>query len=232
MTLGNLQDRIQKIEQDIQDACANSGRERSEIKVVAVTKEVSVARANEVLNAGVFHLGENRSEGLLNKQEEIQSNAVWHFIGNVQSRNIRSFIDNIDYLHSLDRMSIAKEIQKRASRTINCFVQVNVSGESSKSGVTPEELDAFIDELSAYDKIRIIGLMTMAPFTEDTELIRSVFRKLSELRDRIKEQNLTHAPCRELSMGMSNDFKIAIEEGATYVRIGTALVGAESEGDI
>lgn len=229
--MSNLHERIQKIEQDIVAACEFSGRNRTEINIVAVTKEVSSTRAAEVMNAGIVQLGENRPEGLLGKQKEIETGAVWHFIGNVQSRKVKDIVGKIDFLHSLDRISIAKEFQKRASDTIDCFVQVNVSGESSKSGITPQELDKFIEEAAAYDKIRIIGLMTMAPFTQDTELIRTNFRKLRELRDRLMSQKLPHAPCTELSMGMSNDFIIAIEEGATYVRIGTALVGAESEGD-
>jgi len=192
---------------------------------------VSAARASEVIAAGINQLGENRAEGLLGKQETIQSGTEWHFIGNVQSRKVKDIIDQIDFLHSVDRMSIAKEIQKRTNRTIDCFVQVNVSGETTKSGVSPAELEQFIEKLAAYDKVRIIGLMTMAPFSEDMEEIRTVFRKLRELRDGISKLNLPHAPCNQLSMGMSNDYIIAIEEGATHVRIGTALVGAESEGD-
>ena len=228
----NLQQRIQKIEHDIQATCDRTGRNRSEITVVAVTKEVSTARTSAVLEANIQHLGENRPEGLLGKQETIQSGAIWHFIGNVQSRKVKEIINQIDYLHSVDRMSLVKEIQKRANQTVDCFIQVNVSGEASKSGVTPDELDSFIEEVAAYDKVRIIGLMTMAPFTEDMDEIRSVFRSLRELRDGISAKSLPHAPCTQLSMGMSNDFIIAIEEGATHVRIGTALVGAESEGDV
>lgn len=128
-------------------------------------------------------------------------------------------------------MSIAKEIQKRATEQVDCFIQVNVSGEESKSGLTPDELTSFIEELAEYDKIRVVGLMTMAPNTEDEEEIRAIFKKMRELRNQIQTLNLAHAPCTELSMGMSNDYMIAIEEGATYVRIGTALVGEESEGD-
>ncbi len=228
--MSNLQQRIQKIEQDIQTACDRTGRNRSEITVVAVTKEVSVARASEVMDAGIKHLGENRPEVLLEKQETIQSGAAWHFIGNVQSRKVKDIINQIDYLHSIDRISLVKEIQKRAIHTVDCFIQVNVSGETSKSGVTPAELNSFIEEVSVCNKVRIVGLMTMAPFTEDMNLIRCVFRSLRELRDGISAQRLPHAPCTQLSMGMSNDFIIAIEEGATHVRIGTALVGAESEG--
>ncbi|MEK3935178.1 YggS family pyridoxal phosphate-dependent enzyme [Sporosarcina sp. FSL W7-1349] len=231
MTVGNLQQRIQHIEHTIQEACDRTGRKRTEVMVVAVTKQVSAKRAGEVLAEGIHDLGENRPEGLLGKQQEISEGAVWHFIGNVQSRKVKDVINQIDYLHSVDRLSIVKEIQKRATKTIDCFVQVNVSGEASKSGVAPEELQQFIEEAAAYDKVRIIGLMTMAPFTEDQDLIRSVFRSLRELRDEMAAQQLEHAPCTELSMGMSNDYIIAIEEGATHVRIGTALVGAESEVD-
>ena len=159
-----LQQRIQKIEQDIHAACERVGRNRSEITVVAVTKSVSAARTSAVMEAGIQQLGENRAEGFLSKQEAIQSGAEWHFIGNVQSRKVKDIINRIDYLHSVDRMSIAKEIQKRADHRMDCFVQVNVSGEESKSGVTPAELEHFIEKVADYDKIRIVGLMTMAPF--------------------------------------------------------------------
>ncbi len=227
-----LQQRIQQIENDIQATCERTGRNRAEITVVAVTKEVSTARTVAVLEENIQHLGENRPEGLLGKQETIHSGAIWHFIGNVQSRKVKEIINRIDYLHSVDRMSLVKEIHKRANHVVDCFIQVNVSGESSKSGVTPAELDSFIEQVTPYDKVRIIGLMTMAPYTKNMDEIRTVFRSLRELRDGISAKSLAHAPCTQLSMGMSNDFIIAIEEGATHVRIGTALVGAESEGDV
>ncbi|WP_252505084.1 YggS family pyridoxal phosphate-dependent enzyme [Sporosarcina sp. Marseille-Q4943] len=230
--MDTLQQRMEKIEQEIQAACDRSGRNRQDVTVVAVTKQVSADRAREVIEIGVSNLGENRPEGLLAKQENIQSDDVsWHFIGNVQSRKVRDIINQVDFLHSLDRLSIAKEIQKRAASPVDCFVQVNVSGEESKSGLTPAELEDFILQLADYDKIRVVGLMTMAPFTQDEEWIRKIFRSLSSLRDQIAAKDLDFAPCTLLSMGMSNDYTIAIEEGATHVRIGTALVGTESEGD-
>ena len=228
--MDNLQQRIQEIENNIEMACDKVGRDRSDITVVAVTKAVSSIRAKEVIDAGIIDLGENRPDGLIEKQQKINDgNAVWHYIGNVQSRSVRDMVGGISYLHSLSRVSIAKEIQKRVSVPLDCFVQVNVSGEASKSGVTPEKLEDFIAELAAYDKIRVVGLMTMAPHVDDEDLIRTVFRQMRELRNRIVEKGFAHAPCKELSMGMSNDYTIAIEEGATYVRIGTALVGAEGE---
>lgn len=232
IALETLQQRMNIIEEEIQAACTRSGRNRNELTVIAVTKQVSVERTQEVIEAGINNLGENRPEGILGKQEDIKLDTVnWHFIGNVQSRKVKDIIDKVDFLHSLDRISIAKEIQKRATSTIDCFIQVNVSGEESKSGIQPEDLKGFIQELAGFDKIRVIGLMTMAPFTQDEELIRPVFRSLRVLRDQIAALNLRHAPCTELSMGMSNDYTIAIEEGATHIRIGTALVGMESEGD-
>lgn len=192
---------------------------------------MSEERTQNVLDQGIIHLGENRPEGLLAKQHVIPQGAVWHFIGNVQSRKVKEIIDRVDYLHSLDRLSLAKEIQKRAVEPVDCFVQVNVSGEDSKSGLSPGETQCFIESLSSYDKIRVIGLMTMAPLTENRDTIRNVFRELRELRDQLAAEKMQHAPVTKLSMGMSNDYSIAIEEGATHVRIGTALVGSESEGD-
>lgn len=227
--MSQIQQHIQDIKKNIEAACERSGRDRSEITLVAVTKGVSTKRTQEVLEAGIVHLGENRPDGLNDKQEGVSGDAIWHYVGNVQSRRVRDLVGDLRYLHSLSRTSIAKEIQKRASEPLNCFVQVNVSGEESKSGITPTELEAFIESLAPYDKVRVVGLMTMAPHTDDKELIRSVFRQMKELQTTIQNKQFSHAPCTELSMGMSNDYEIAIEEGATYLRIGTALVGVESE---
>jgi len=221
----------QHIQKKILKACERSGRSVSDVNIVAVTKSVSVQRAQEAINAGLHHLGENRPEGLQDKKEAIQSNATWHFIGSLQSRKVKQVIDKVDVLHSLDRISLAEEIQKRANKTVDCFVQVNVSGEEAKHGISIDDIDSFITALKPYDKIRVIGLMTMAPNTENEQVVRSVFSRLKDAQQNIALNQYPHAPCTELSMGMSNDYVIAIEEGATYVRIGTALVGDES-GDL
>ncbi|ANU13620.1 proline synthase co-transcribed bacterial-like protein [Planococcus halocryophilus Or1] len=199
------------------------------IKIIAVTKQVGIERTKEAIQAGVQHLGENRPEGLSRKLEAIDENVSWHYIGNLQTRKVKDVINEIDYLHSLDRLSLAKEIQKRATRPVNCFVQVNVSGEESKSGIGPEDTINFIESLKAYDKIKVVGLMTMAPNTSDESVIREAFKGLKSLQLQVSEKNWAHAPCTECSMGMSNDYLIAAQEGASFVRIGTALVGAESE---
>lgn len=215
------------IKQQIEDACQHSGRNADEVSIIAVTKYVSVDTAQEAVSAGVTHLGENRDDGFLHKYEQIDGNVAWHFIGTLQSRKVKSIIDKVDYIHSLDRMSLAKEIQKRAEKKIKCFVQVNVSGEDSKHGINPDQLPDFIRKLSDYDSIEVVGLMTMAPFIEDEERLRSYFREMRRLQMEVQAMKLSHAPCQELSMGMSNDYAIAVEEGATFVRIGTSLVGKE-----
>ncbi len=148
-----------------------------------------------------------------------------HFIGSLQTRKVKEVIDDIDYLHALDRLKLAKEIEKRANHKVKCFVQVNVSGEESKHGMSPEEVIPFIKEMENFEHIEIVGLMTMAPLTEDKEKLRQYFKQLRLLKDKVQSLNLSYAPCTELSMGMSNDFNEAIIEGASYVRIGTKLVG-------
>ncbi|MFJ7638680.1 YggS family pyridoxal phosphate-dependent enzyme [Peribacillus sp. NPDC097206] len=218
---------LKNIEEKINEACKNSGRHREDVKLIGVTKYVSIERAKEALEAGVTDLGENRDQGLLNKYEVLKDTPNWHYIGSMQTRKVKNVIDKVAYIHSLDRISLAEEIQKRSKEPINCLVQVNVSGEESKHGLNPESTLEFIKELGAFDKVKVVGLMTMAPFTEDEQVLRGCFRTLKNLQLEIQKAELTHAPCSELSMGMSNDFMIAIEEGSTMIRIGTALVGEE-----
>ncbi|KAF0820282.1 Pyridoxal phosphate-containing protein YggS [Bacillus sp. ZZV12-4809] len=224
-----VEENLKEIETAISEACIKANRKPEEITVIAVTKYVSAERAQEALEAGIHHLGENRDDGLLAKWEVLKDRPSWHFIGTLQTRKVKNIIDKVDYIHSLDRLSLAKEIDKRANRKINCFVQVNVSGETSKQGINPDEAADFISSLADYKNLNIIGLMTMAPFTEDKDILRACFRRLKDLQNKVKELGLDFAPCTELSMGMSNDFTLAIEEGATMVRIGTALVGQEGQ---
>lgn len=224
-----IQRKLQQIQQQISQACARANRSINDVHIVAVTKSVTVERTQEALYAGLNHLGENRPEGLLAKQAEIDTPAIWHYIGSLQTRKVKQVINNVQVLHSLDRMSLADEIQKRVTQKIDCFVQVNVSGEQAKHGIELRDVHSFIESLSDHHQIRIIGLMTMAPNTSDEQVIRNVFKSLKDMQMNIASKGYAHAPCTELSMGMSNDFEIAIEEGATYVRIGTALVGDESE---
>ncbi|KON89172.1 hypothetical protein AF332_21785 [Sporosarcina globispora] len=224
-----VEENLKHIESAIHEACIKANRNPEEITTIAVTKYVSAERAQEALEAGIHHLGENRDDGLLAKWDVLKDKPTWHFIGALQTRKVKNIIDKVDYIHSLDRISLAKEIDKRADRKINCFVQVNVSGEESKQGINPEIAADFISSLADYKNINIVGLMTMAPHTSDEDLLRSCFRKLKDLQTKIIDLEYEFAPCTELSMGMSNDFSLAIEEGATMVRIGTALVGQKGQ---
>lgn len=217
------------IRQQIRHACQKVNRTPEEVKLIAVTKYVSIERANEALEAGILNLGENRDDGLLPKWEVLGDKPLWHFIGTLQTRKVKNIIDKVEYIHSLDRISLAEEINKRALKKIKCLVQVNVSQEESKHGLSPSDVLDFIKNLRPYENISIEGLMTMAPFTDDEGQLRYCFQKLKELREQVQNCKLDYAPCTELSMGMSNDFEIAIEEGATMIRIGTALVGGEEE---
>ncbi|AYX89586.1 YggS family pyridoxal phosphate-dependent enzyme [Staphylococcus cohnii] len=195
--------------------------------VIAVTKYVTIERANDAYQAGIRHFGENRLEGFQQKKAALPDDVVMHFIGSLQTRKVKEVINDIDYFHALDRLKLAKEINKRAQHKVKCFVQVNVSGETSKQGIALDEVDTFIKDLEQYENIEITGLMTMAPYTDDEPYIKDLFKSLRAKRDEIKALNLNFAPCTELSMGMSNDYHLAAEEGASFVRIGTKLVGKE-----
>ncbi len=218
---------LEEIYHNIKQACQNVNRKPSEITIIGVTKYVTIERAEEAIEAGITNLGENRTEELTEKYNHIKDYAKWHFIGTLQSRKVKDIIDKVDVIHSLDRLSVAKQINSRSKYPIDCFVQVNVSGETSKHGLSPEDVIPFIKQLAEYDKVRVVGLMTMAPHIEDEFKLRQVFRSLAQLKDSIQSNNFTHAPCQFLSMGMSNDYEIAIEEGATHIRIGSKLVGTE-----
>ncbi|MGH0428352.1 YggS family pyridoxal phosphate-dependent enzyme [Bacillus hominis] len=220
-----VQGNLAAVNETIKESCARAGRSMKDIKLVAVTKTVGIEKTSEVIEAGIIDLGENRNEGFLQKYERFGSKVNWHFIGSLQTRKVKEIINEIDYLHSLDRLSLAKEIQKRADKKVKCFIQVKTSSEESKQGLAIEETISFIQSLQELDKIEVVGLMTMAPFTGEEEEIRRCFKELRMLQTEVQELELLHAPCKELSMGMSNDYTIAIEEGATYIRLGTVLVG-------
>ncbi len=221
--MAKIENNLQNIREKIL-AAKETVQAQQDVQIIAVTKQVDIARTQEAIAAGLVHLGENRPEGLHSKTAHV-AGATWHFIGTLQTRKVKQVIQHIDYLHSLDRMSLAEEIEKRAERKVKCFVQANVSGEASKHGIATEEVIPFIQELEKFSKIEVVGLMTMAPHVEDAAEIRQVFQKLKKLQQEVAALQLPYAPCTELSMGMSNDYEIAVQEGATFVRIGTALVG-------
>jgi len=214
---------VQAVEGKIREICQRIEQDSKRITIVGITKYVDAEVANSLLESGISHLGENRPEVLLEKKSAIGKKANWHFVGSLQSRKVRGIINEVDYLHSLDRLRLAQEIDKYAHAQVKCFVQVNVSKEESKHGIDQEQLIDFIKALEDYEKIEVIGLMTMAPNTTDASVIRHCFKTLKECQLAVQKLALSHAPCRELSMGMSNDYEIAIEEGATFIRLGRSL---------
>ncbi|GEM03505.1 YggS family pyridoxal phosphate enzyme [Halolactibacillus miurensis] len=221
-----LDRRYRKLQEDIKAACGKAQRDVSELTLIAVTKYVTIDETKKVKALGISDLGENRVKEAQEKIEAIKD-VAWHFIGPLQSRKVKEIAEKIDYFHALDRMKIAKELNKRRSSPLNCFIQVNISGEATKGGVEQEALQAFVESLSSLENIRIVGLMTMAPHSTDESLVRGVFKELRRCCDHIKSLELPHAPCDYLSMGMSNDFEWAILEGATHLRIGSTLVNPE-----
>ncbi|EOH89295.1 YggS family pyridoxal phosphate-dependent enzyme [Enterococcus villorum] len=226
-----IADNLLKIEQEIQDSCALVHRDPKEVTLIAVTKSVDSATAEKLIKSGIKNCAENRVDKLLQKKQDLLKypDVKWHLIGNLQRRKVKLIINEIDCFHALDSLKLAEEIQKRVNQSLDCFVEVNVSGEESKHGISPEELLPFVESLAALTKINIVGLMTMAPKDASVQQIRKVFRTLKELRDLVQMKKFSHAPCTELSMGMSQDFQLAIEEGATFIRVGTALFKDEEE---
>lgn len=238
--MSGLSTRIQHVEERIRQACERAGRQREEVRTIAVTKYVSTETTISAVKLGLAHLGENRWQnargkwealGALAKDGEISS-PVWHYIGSLQTNKVKDVIGKFTYIHSLDRLSLAQAIDKQAAQLgiiVPCFIQVNASGEDSKHGLQPDELFSFSRELAQFGSIQPIGLMTMAPFEAVPEETRPVFRALRELRDALREEIPGANTVTELSMGMSNDFEVAIEEGASWIRLGTVLIGKEEE---
>ncbi|KUK37115.1 MAG: dependent protein [Thermacetogenium sp.] len=222
---GTLKERIAKVHQRIVAACRRAGRDPSEVKVVAVTKMVAAEHLTDALNCGLTVFGENRVQEFLKKYEAIGKAAEWHLIGHLQSNKAKYLVGKVALIHSLDSLKLAKLLDKLSvahGAPWRVLVQVNVSGEETKFGLSPEEVPGFLDAVQDLPGIEICGLMTMAPYEEDPERTRPVFRSLRQLRDEMARSrpylNLEH-----LSMGMTNDFEVAVEEGATMVRIGSAL---------
>ncbi|OYD06633.1 YggS family pyridoxal phosphate-dependent enzyme [Paludifilum halophilum] len=222
--------RWEEIQRKISEACRRSGRDSSEVNVVAVTKYVNRETTRRALDIGLHHIGESRVQEAVPKWEELGDRGEWHFIGHLQRNKVKAVVGRFTYLHSLDRLSLAKELNRRCEqdgRPMGCFLQVNVSGEDSKHGLKPDELLDFAREVAQMPYIRLEGLMTMAPYAENPEEVRPVFRRLKSLQSELREMGDPRLKVPHLSMGMSNDYEVAVEEGATYLRLGSALVGRD-----
>ena len=220
----NLKKNTELVFQQIADASQEANRALDAVSVIAVTKYVDVQTAEALLPLGVRHIGENRVDKFLEKYQALKDYPVtWHLIGTLQRRKVKEVIPYVDYFHALDSLKLAQEIQKRTDHVIKCFLQVNISGEESKHGFSKEELLELLPELAKLDQIEYVGLMTMAPFEADSENLKEIFKETQALQAEIREKQIPNMPMTELSMGMSRDFKEAIQFGSTFVRIGTAF---------
>lgn len=209
-------------------AAGRASRDPGEIKLVAVSKTIESARIQEAVEAGVTILGENYVQEAREKIEKIGHGVQWHMIGHLQKNKAKHTVALFDYIHSLDGISLAQEIDRRAAQKgirVRALVEVNLSGETSKFGIASEAVMDLVRHVALLKHISIEGLMTMPPYFDEPEKARPYFIRLRELRDRIREEGIEGVRMDELSMGMSGDFEVAIEEGATMVRVGTAIFG-------
>ena len=219
----NLVENADLVRQQVETARNNANRQ-DQVNVIAVTKYADVATTEALVKTGIQHIGENRVDKFLEKYQALKEyDLTWHLIGSLQRRKVKDVINLVDYFHALDSVKLAQEIQKRAEHPIKCFLQVNISGEESKHGFAPDELDDVLEEIAQLDKIEIVGLMTMAPFEASQEELQDIFSKTHQLQKQLEKKQLKNMPFSELSMGMSRDFEVAIANGATYVRIGTSF---------
>ena len=220
----NLEKNTELIFQQIADASQEADRNLDSVSVIAVTKYVDVQTAAALLPLGVQHIGENRVDKFLEKYHALKDFPVtWHLIGTLQRRKVKEVIPFVDYFHALDSLKLAQEIQKRTDHVVKCFLQVNISGEESKHGFSKDELLELLPTLAELDQIEYVGLMTMAPFEVGSEELKEIFKDTQALQAEIREKQIPNMPMTELSMGMSRDFKEAIQFGSTFVRIGTAF---------
>jgi PLP dependent protein len=232
--LSQIGENISALKKRIDAIARSAGRDTNDIQLVAVTKHRPLDQTDAVLETGHRVLGENRVSELLPKIEHYTNNIEppiqWHFIGHLQSRKVKEIVGKVALIHSVDSLKLTQALQRRADMadtTADFLLQFNVSGEASKYGLVPAEAESIAREIAQLDRVTCRGLMTMAPFYDDPEKTRPVFRRLRELRDHLRDLNLDQLDLKHLSMGMTNDYEIAVQEGATLVRVGTALFEME-----
>lgn len=226
--MSTVKDNIRRIRDGIEKAALKSGRRASDVRLMAVTKTVDDDRVMEAIEAGVDIIGENYVQEAKRKIEKMGKTIEWHMIGRLQTNKARYAVRLFDMIHSVDRISLAEELDKRsrtAGHITRILIEVNVSGEETKSGVTKADAIDLIKEISALENLSVQGLMTMPPYFDDPEDARPYFVSLRELKDDILKEDISNVEMNELSMGMSGDYEVAVAEGATIVRVGRAIFG-------
>lgn len=235
--MSDIKSNLELVLQKISDAAQKSGRDPKDVKLIAVTKTIPLKLIEQAIEFGVVEFGENRVQEAVPKIEALKEKypqVTWHMVGHLQRNKVRQALDCFDIIQSVDSERVAKEISSRKSEIRNgapvpILVEVNTSGEVSKNGIPPEQCVDFVRELSGFNNLRVTGLMTIGLFTDDQEKVRPCFVRLRELSEEIKKLNLPNVAMQYLSMGMTDDFEVAIQEGSNMVRIGRAIFGKRGE---
>lgn len=229
-----LQQNVNTVADRVAGACARVGREPDAVRLVAVTKYAELDWVRGLLRIGVTALGESRPQQLVERSDLLEERVDWHLIGHLQRNKVRAVLPHVRMIHSVDSSALLQRIDRisgELGRITNVFLQVNVSGESTKDGFAPIALKREYPEVTQFQNVAIVGLMTMAPLGKDAESARDTFRGLRELRDQLRDQVVDGPSLDELSMGMSHDFEVAVEEGATFIRIGSLLYDGLARSD-
>ena len=224
-----VEENYKLIEERVTSACIRSGRNRQDVTLIAVSKTKPVEMVYEAMEAGANNFGENKVQEIVLKTETVKENVKWHMIGHLQRNKVSQLVGRVYYIHSVDSFRLANQIEQeyaKCGKTANILIEVNVAKEDTKFGVMPEDAESFIRSINVFPHIKICGLMTIAPFVSDPELNRIHFKNLRKLLVDINSKNIDNVSMSELSMGMTGDFEVAIEEGATFVRVGTGIFGA------
>lgn len=224
-----VKENLMEVESRVQEACRRAGRPREDVLLIAVSKTKPVELIREIMETGTKDFGENKVQEMCNKIEEIKEPLNWHLIGHLQRNKVKYIVDKACLIHSVDSIRLAEEIQKEAVKKgvqkVSVLIEVNMAQEESKDGISASETEELVREIAKLPNLQIRGLMTIAPFVENPEENRVHFQAMRRLRDQLKAMNIPGVEMEELSMGMTNDFEVAIEEGATMIRVGTAIFG-------
>ena len=223
-----LCENLKKVEDNVDAACRKAGRSRDEVTLIAVSKTKPVEMLSTIYNQGIRHFGENKVQEMCDKMEQLPSDIRWHMIGHLQTNKVKYIVGHTTLIHSVDSLHLAKEIEKQAEKkdvTVDILVEVNIAEEESKFGIHKEETYELVRQIAALPHVHICGLMTIAPYVENPEDNRMYFRGIRQLSVDIAEQNIDNVDMDVLSMGMTGDYMVAIEEGATMVRVGTGIFG-------
>lgn len=223
-----ISENLKEVRTNISNACQRAGRAEEAVTLIAVSKTKPVSMLLDAYENGCRHFGENKVQELLNKYEEMPKDIKWHMIGHLQRNKVKYIVDKVSFIHSVDSLKLAEEISKEALKkevVVSILIEVNVAGEETKFGVSPENTEALVRSISLLPGIAIEGLMTIAPYVDNPEENRQYFAKLKQLSVDISKKNIDNVNMNVLSMGMTGDYAVAVEEGAVFVRVGTGIFG-------